>query len=69
MDVLGTYIFNADKGQWLMDNGDPDRSLNAQSAEWGSFFKAREFSDAAYAEEIRHKVTGNDTSFTMQAMH
>lgn len=62
MDVLGIYIFNSSRNQWLQED----------EKSWGSFGGACEFTpgNEETAEAIRERETpAGETSFTMAALH
>jgi hypothetical protein len=61
VNVLGIYIFNSTRNAWLQDD---ERT-------WGSFSGAVEYTEGneALAEDIRERVSGDDVTFTMAALH
>lgn len=61
MSTLGIYIFNATRNAWLQ----------ADEKSWGSFGEAAEFTEGneQLAEDIRLRESGDDTTFTMAALH
>jgi hypothetical protein len=64
MSTLGIYIFNSTRNQWYA-------SESHGLARWGSFNAAAEFSgdDPDVVERIRERVSGDDVTFTMAALH
>ena len=59
MDILGVYIFNSTRNAWLQDD----------EKSWGSFDSAVEFTDADLTEQIRERVSEDEITFTMAALH
>ena len=59
MNILGIYVYNSDKHAWLQC----DRRT------WGSWGGAGEFIEEDVTEAVREQVSGEDTTFTMAALH
>lgn len=59
-NVLGIYIYNADRNKWLQED----------QKTWGPFSGAFEWSDAGdeAAEDLRLKISAGDTTYTMAAL-
>lgn len=66
MGVLGIYIYNADRKQWLVSEG---VVAGAQSGlvKWGTFEEGKEWTqgEERNVEEIREKVSGNEVTYTI----
>jgi hypothetical protein len=61
MSVLGIYIYNSDRDEWLQ--------MDQKS--WGPFSDAFEWSEAgdAAAEEVRLAVSEGEVTYVMAALH
>jgi hypothetical protein len=61
MGILGIYIFNSTRNEWLQDD----------LKSWGPFSGAFEWSESGEeaAESTREYLEGDDVTFTMAALH